>query len=299
MKHGTAWWGATLGAAILIGGGPATASDHSDRCDSSDGRFVVEEGSLYDAEAYRLGSAKALPFRVLSETVEAEEVGYCISWAKEASGRRFEFRYRRSVERIAFEIDGTAREAEMRCVLEGDGLPAAFECDRKVVTRHMGVVTPISTPPATSSGESGGPDGAGGSAELARAIDAAIDGKPGGPVPVSTTHDAGVWEHNGSMLALIADGDDRRFNYTQPRAGLLPNGVEVGTLLFAGRMEGTSLVGRARIFTRSCGELSYPVRGAFENGGARLVLTGKVPRVDTDCRPTAWADDRLVFVRRK
>lgn len=259
MRRGIAWRDAAFGALVVVVGGSAIASDHSDRCDSTDGRYVVEEGSLYDAEAYRRGAAEAIPFEVRSDTVEAEEVGYCVSWAKEAAGRRFDFEYRRSVRRIAFEVDGVAREVEMGCVLEGDGLPAAFECDRKVVTRRTGMAAPI--PAATDAS------------------------------------DAGTWEHNGSTLALIADGDDRRFLYTVPRAGLVANGVEAGTLLFGGRIEGTSLVGRARIFTKRCGELSYPVRGAFENGGARLVLTGKVPRVDDGCRRTGSADDRLVFVR--
>lgn len=298
MTHGGAWRGAIVCALALVFVRAAAASDYSDRCESTDGTYVVEDGALYEAEARARGAATAIPFTVLSRTVEAEEAGYCLSWEKDAGDRHFDFQYRRSIDRIGFEIGGASREAEMRCVLEADGLPAAYECDRKVVTRRSGVVSPLPDL-APAAGAAGTSDPQAGSGKVVEALDAALQGKspPAPPAPSAT--DAGTWEHNGSTLTMIADGDDRRLLYTEPRAGLTANGVEPGTLLFGGRMEGTSLVGRARIFTKRCGELSYAVRGAFENGGARLVLTGKVPRVDEACRPGRWADDRLVFIRTK
>jgi hypothetical protein len=245
------WIGATL-ALVVLSPAAATASDYSDQCQTADGSFVIEDKELFEASVHRAGSASALAYTVLSETVEAEETGYCVSWAKAAAGQTFGFEYRRFVQRIAFESGGTQRTLDMRCELDSDGLPASLECDRKVITRRSGVVA--KTPVAAS-----------------------------------------LWRHNGSTLALAVDGEQRRFLYTEPRAGLAANGVRPGTMLFDGQTDGRRYQGRARIFTKSCGELSYAVSGPVEQGGARVVLAGKAPRLDEACSLTGWADDRLVF----
>lgn len=245
--------GVMVGCALAaLSAGLAPASDYSHLCESADGAFVIEDGALFEATAQRAGTAAALPFIVLSEMVEASETGYCVSWAKAAAGQTFGFEYRRSVQRIAFDVGGERREAEMRCTLEADGLPAAFDCDRRVITQRQGMADEMPTA-------------------------------------------ASFWQHNGSTLALVVEGEGRRFVYTAPREGLEANGVRPGTLLFDGRSDGRRYEGRARIFTRRCGELSYAVSGPIERGGAKVVLRGKVPRLDGACGLAGWTDDRLVF----
>lgn len=252
MEHGITSWltaGCTL---VMLSATTAMASDYSHLCETIDGTFVMENEALFETGAHRAGSATALPYTLVSKTVEAEETGYCTSWAKEATGRRFDFQYRRYIQRIAFQFGGAKRNLEMHCTLEADGLPANFACDRRVITHSRGVVDKIPTA-------------------------------------------ASLWEHNGSTLALVIEGDQHRLIYREPREGLVANGVRPGTLLFDGQSDGYRYQGRARIFTRSCGELSYAVSGSIKRGGARIVLLGKVPRLDAACRLTGWADDRLVF----
>lgn len=230
----------------------ALASDFSHLCQTSDGAFVMENGELLETQAHRMSSAEALPYTVLSETVEAEETGYCVSWAKVADGRIFDFQYRRSLQRITFTFGGARRESEVRCTLEADGLPANLDCDRRVITQRRGAAS--ETPPGAS-----------------------------------------LWEHNGSTVALVAEGNQRRFIYQTPREGLVANGVRTGTLLFEGQLDGSSYRGRAWIFTKRCGELSYAVNGQIEREGTRVVLVGRAPRVNAECKLIGRIDDRLVF----
>ena len=61
-----------------------------------------------------------------------------------------------------------------------------------------------------------------------------------------------LWEHNGSKLALEADGPNRVFYYVEPRPSLKSIGVTSGTLLFRGQRVGDRYSGKARVFTDGC-----------------------------------------------
>ncbi len=101
------------------------------------------------------------------------------------------------------------------------------------------------------------------------------------------------WDHNGSLMRLVSDGQGRAFYYEDPRPGLA---VRRGTLLFNGRREGGRYVGTARVFSKYCSQpLEYRVEGYVARGGAAVILTGRRP-VHRRCRPTgAYKTDRLVF----
>jgi hypothetical protein len=43
-----------------------------------------------------------------------------------------------------------------------------------------------------------------------------------------------LWEHNGSVLYLVANDSWREFHYKDPRLGLLEAGARPGSLLFRG-----------------------------------------------------------------
>ena len=40
-----------------------------------------------------------------------------------------------------------------------------------------------------------------------------------------------IWDHNGSVMYLVANGPSREFHYQKPRAGMLEVGVRPGSLL--------------------------------------------------------------------
>lgn len=103
------------------------------------------------------------------------------------------------------------------------------------------------------------------------------------------------WTHNGSEMELRADGQSRIFGYVAPRPELEPFGVRAGSVLFDGQLDGERLEGRARIFTKLCGEISFPVRGKIERGGTRIVLRGRTPILTAACRPKGTKDSELVF----
>jgi hypothetical protein len=85
-----------------------------------------------------------------------------------------------------------------------------------------------------------------------RRIQAIIDGyNDGSPCigrsvgPVASNELGGsvegpLWNHNGSVMRLIASGAERKFVYEVPREGLSAIGVTKGTLLFKGKKVGDS-----------------------------------------------------------
>jgi len=125
---------------------------------------------------------------------------------------------------------------------------------------------------------------------LAFAIGAMLSG-PGAALADS------FWDHNGSLMRLEADGQQRVFTYEEPRPVLRRAGVRAGTVLFDGRNEGNYYVGRARRFSRYCeAPLVYQVEGPVVDGGSRIVMRGTREVYASGCRATGRVvEDELVF----
>lgn len=45
-----------------------------------------------------------------------------------------------------------------------------------------------------------------------------------------------LWDHNGSVMSLVAKGSSREFYYQKPRTGMLEAGAKPGSLLFRGEV---------------------------------------------------------------
>lgn len=106
------------------------------------------------------------------------------------------------------------------------------------------------------------------------------------------------WMHNGSLMRLHADGNLRVFSYEHPTQRMRHAGVRRGTVLFEGERQGNRYVGQARVFSRYCGELIYPVSGDVVSE-RRVELSGEREQQTADCRPTGrMVRDRLVFTYR-
>ena len=104
-----------------------------------------------------------------------------------------------------------------------------------------------------------------------------------------------LWEHNGSVMYLVAKGSSREFYYKEPRPGLVEAGVRPGSLLFRGQSVRGRYLGTAVIFKGRCGRYSYPVSGPIIDSYERVVLMGRAPRIAADCSLEGYFDDTLDF----
>jgi hypothetical protein len=104
-----------------------------------------------------------------------------------------------------------------------------------------------------------------------------------------------VWDHNGSSVILLVDGDSRKIIYKQPRLGMLQAGAEEGSVLFKGKAVGDNYFGTAYVFSDRCGANTYNVSGPILDNGSRIILQGQAPRVDRNCRIFGYKDDKLEF----
>lgn len=217
-------------------------------CRTADGLYEINDGELSAIEGE---ARRPIPYKTVSETVLSERRGYC-----QARGQRFDFQAKTYVLKVRFRDKGSDLEVDALCELAADGLPAAYRCEREVVTYET-----ASAPP------------------------------PRPPVGSGTTY----WNHNGSLMRLDASGSARSFAYEQPRPGMEAAGARPGDVVFEGRREGAGYVGTAYIFNKNCGRFPYDVVGRVSPDDRRVVLEGQAPRVGRDCRVDGTRRDVLVF----
>lgn len=106
------------------------------------------------------------------------------------------------------------------------------------------------------------------------------------------------WTHNGSMMRLQAQGENRWLSYQSPRQGMWNAEVQRGTLLFNGRKHGDWYSGLSRVFSGACpgSPLEYYVEGPVLQNPLRIVLRG-TREMANNCRGTGrMTSDELVFV---
>jgi hypothetical protein len=105
------------------------------------------------------------------------------------------------------------------------------------------------------------------------------------------------WSHNGSLMRLQAQGNQRWLSYEAPRQQLQAAGVRRGTLLFNGVKSGNRYSGTARVFSKYCpgNPLEYAVEGPVRGDQLQVTVTG-TREVFRKCRPTGrFKTDTLVF----
>jgi hypothetical protein len=104
-----------------------------------------------------------------------------------------------------------------------------------------------------------------------------------------------LWDHNGSVMYLVANGPSREFYYQKPRPGMLEAGARPDALLFKGQIEDGRLSGTAYLFNTHCGQVPFEVKGSIVDNGGRVVLTGQVPRVGRNCQASGYYASTLEF----
>ena len=108
-----------------------------------------------------------------------------------------------------------------------------------------------------------------------------------------------LWDHNGSIVYLVANGSSREFYYQKPRPGMLDVGARPGSLLFRGQLNRGQISGTAYFFNLHCGPIPFEVKGASLEDEERIVLTGQAPRVGRNCRAHESYTSNLEFRRLK
>src|SRR5262249_6341663 len=110
-----------------------------------------------------------------------------------------------------------------------------------------------------------------------------------------------IWDHNGSVVYLVANGQSREFHYQKPRAGMLDVGARPGSLLFrsSGKIDNGQYSGTAYIFSQHCGQIPFQVNGPILDNGERIMLTGQAPRLGRNCRANESYTSNLEFRRLK
>ncbi len=104
------------------------------------------------------------------------------------------------------------------------------------------------------------------------------------------------WNHNGSVMRLSADGNDRTLTYEKPSKTMRNAGVTSGTVLFDGQRNGNRYSGTARVFSKYCElPLEYRVSGTVKNEKT-IVMTGKREVFAKGCKATGrYTTDKLTF----
>jgi hypothetical protein len=108
-----------------------------------------------------------------------------------------------------------------------------------------------------------------------------------------------IWDHNGSVMYLVANGQAREFHYQKPRTGMLEVGARPGSLLFRGEIDNGQYSGTAYIFNPHCGQIPFQVKGPILDNDDRIFLTGQAPRLGQNCRAYETSISNLEFTRLK
>src|ERR1700719_1077547 len=102
--------------------------------------------------------------------------------------------------------------------------------------------------------------------------------------PAATAAERTFWDHNGSVVYLVANGSSREFYYQRPRLGMLEAGARPDALLFSGQINNGQFAGTAYVFNAQCRQVPFEVKGPILENGGRVALTGQAPRVGRNCQ---------------
>ena len=102
-----------------------------------------------------------------------------------------------------------------------------------------------------------------------------------------------TWSHNDALVELVSLGNERVFRYLEMYASTVP--ASPGDIVFRGRRIGRTYTGTAYLFSSRCGRVGYRVTGYVTNGESRVVMTGRAPRRNAQCRVIGYRIDSLVF----
>jgi hypothetical protein len=101
------------------------------------------------------------------------------------------------------------------------------------------------------------------------------------------------WDHNGSRMKLVTTSSRVFFFYEEPRRAIADRGVDKGTLLFDGKIEGETIEGLIYAFSFDCGKFGYHAKGTIAEGV--IEMTGMHPTINKRCEIIRQQEERLIF----
>jgi hypothetical protein len=110
------------------------------------------------------------------------------------------------------------------------------------------------------------------------------------PVPSGS-----YWKSANSIMQLEARGINRKFFFYKPSGAELKAGAKAGSLRFDGQISGKGYTGTAFLYSEKCGRSAFQVSGEIENDDSRVILSGRAPHVDSNCRKIGRTDQTLIF----
>jgi hypothetical protein len=115
------------------------------------------------------------------------------------------------------------------------------------------------------------------------------------PQEASPPAERSLWDHNGSIMYLVAIGASRELHYQKPRPGMLEAGAHPDDVLFKGEINDGQISGTAYIFNAQCGQVPFHVKGPILDNGGRIMLTGQAPRIGRNCQTYGEYTSTLEF----
>ena len=108
-----------------------------------------------------------------------------------------------------------------------------------------------------------------------------------------------IWNHNGSVMGLVARGKRRQFIYVKPRPSLRKWGIREGDVLFVGERRRNRYVGVAYLRRPDCPVAEFSVTGEVRNNSRTVIVRGRMPVRDGLCRVTGARNNaqRFDYVR--
>jgi hypothetical protein len=141
------------------------------------------------------------------------------------------------------------------------------------------------------------PDPAGQPATSARPSAAAAPPAPlvAAATAASASAVTSMWNHNGSIMRLVTEGETTRILYDAPREGLAGLKIKNGTVLFTGTRSVNEFKGTATTFSSRCPPRDFQVSGQISSDQKQIVLKGQAPRFGSDCEASGVRDETLTF----
>jgi len=103
------------------------------------------------------------------------------------------------------------------------------------------------------------------------------------------------WKQGESVMRLDAVGVSRKFYFYIPSDAQLKAGAKAESLRFEGQIAGAGYTGTVFLYSAKCGRVAFPVSGQIENDDGRVILFGRTPKLDGNCREIGKVDQKLVF----
>lgn len=103
-----------------------------------------------------------------------------------------------------------------------------------------------------------------------------------------------IWDHNGSTVGMVEEGQSVQIVYLSVRKGLR-SFISDGSLLFKGRVSQDSVSGSARRFKPGLSAIAYACSGEYNSSHTRLVMYGKAPKRNSAGQVEKLEDEELIF----